>query len=376
MMNMSGEYPIGPARRSVARRVLTGAAMVIGAVTVVALVIGAVLMLRGEGPVSGVEVVALAALAAFGLTACALVAISLSMLRHLERISERATAIDQQTAILAEQTIARTQADTYYGRPAINPEEVRQLLVEIRETLLLPEPERVRRFNQHMEAEFRRRLANVTQFVASRDFHRARQELNELSERFGDDERVKEARSQLEQAAESVRAHDFAQLKARVEDLMGMARWDQAEHVARELAQKYPTAADAAALVTRVVRERQLFEQKHRQRMHEEIQRFVHERRWREAVDAARRFIETFPTGQDTDALRTQLETLEANAEIQLRQDLERRIKQCLHQKQYWDALALSRRIINDYPLSPQANALRGQLPRIEELARRYQPQV
>ena len=72
----------------------------------------------------------------------------------------------------------------------------------------------------------------------------------------------------------------------------------------------------------------------------------------------------------DTDALRVELETLEANAEIQTRQQLEQQIKEHISRQEYWDALAIARRIMADFPFSPQANALRTQIPRLEELAR------
>ena len=64
------------------------------------------------------------------------------------------------------------------------------------------------------------------------------------------------------------------------------------------------------------------------------------------------------------------LTLLTANADIQSRQALEQQLKELVRQHQYWDALALARRIISEHPLSPQASALRGQLPRLEELAR------
>jgi hypothetical protein len=124
------------------------------------------------------------------------------------------------------------------------------------------------------------------------------------------------------------------------------------------------------ALFQYVCRERQVFEQGHRGRMHEEIQQFVTQRRWQEAAQAARQFIATFPAGPDTEALRTQLDTLEANAEIQTRQQLESQLNEHVRRQEFWDALALARRIIADYPFSPQANALRNLLPRLEEKAR------
>ena len=258
----------------------------------------------------------------------------------------------------------------------MEPAQVRDLLAKIHETLLLPEDERLRRFEKMVEREFAQRLAATEQFVHSRDFHRARKELAVLSERFGDDPRIQQARERLEKVAEGTRANDIAQVSKHVEDLMGLAHWEEAQRATLELGEKYPLAPEPAALIERVRRERKLFEQKHHQHMHDEIQQLVHERRWQEALVAARQFIQTFPTGPDTEALRAQIETLEANADIQARQAVERQIKQYVQQQQYWDALALARRMISEYPLSPQANALRGQLPRLEELARRQQPPI
>ena len=159
-----------------------------------------------------------------------------------------------------------------------------------------------------------------------------------------------------------------------VKDVIAQGRWDEAERAVLELARKYPSSSEPGAMLERLGR-------------NEEI------RAAQPPADARRdsavrqpaalaggpwrrpgRFVETFPTGPDTDALKGQLPTLEANAEIQSRQTLERYIKQYIQKQQYWDALALARRILNEYPLSPQANALRGQIARLEELARRQAP--
>ncbi len=125
----------------------------------------------------------------------------------------------------------------------------------------------------------------------------------------------------------------------------------------------------------RIARERKLFEQRHRQRMLEEVQQCVHQRRWREAADGTRRFLEMFPNDIEAPPLREQLTTLDANAEIQNRQQLETQYKELIQQHRYWDALALARRIIGEYPMSPQADALRRQVARVEELARKHEPQ-
>lgn len=357
------------------RYAFVAVAILIGVATVVGLVAAGILIVFPRTWPSGLEVVALAGLLIVGLTSGGLVLAAAIVYRLATRLLSQATAIDQQTAIMAEQSLARTQADTYAHSTAVDPVELRDLLKDIHEALLLPEEERSQRFQKLMQREFADRLAAADQFVDSGDFHRAREELAALVERFGNDSRIQQARERLEKASEAARADSIAQASRRIEDLMGLTHWDEAERTALELAEQYPLANEPATLLERVRRERKMFEQQHRRRMHEEIQQLVHQRRWCEALAATRQFIQTFPTGPDTDALHAQMETLEANADIQTRQMFERHIRRYIQEEQYWDALALARRIISEYPLSPQANVLRAQLPRLEELARKQGPQ-
>ncbi len=347
----------------------------VAAVTCLSLPAVVVLVAR-QGPISGMEILAIAATLAGVLAACGLLIIGMVLYRQTESLVEKMTAIDQQTAILAEQSMARTQAHTYAQSTTVNAVELRTLLEKIHEVLLLPEHERATRFKAMVEREFSRRLATVEHLIATNEFHQAREELLTLAERYGQDPRITEALNRLERAAESSRSSDTTRVMQFVKEVVAQGRWDEAERALTELARKYPTASEPAAMLERLKQERQKFEMLNRQRMHDEIQQFVNQKRWQEAMAATRKFLETFPAGPDTDALKGQLPTLEANAEIQARQTLERYIKQYIQKQQYWDALALARRILNDYPLSPQANALRGQIGRLEELARRQSPQA
>jgi hypothetical protein len=286
---------------------------------------------------------------------------------------DRLGALEQRAAILTERSVAPKRIEP--PQDTLDPIELRNMLLEIRESMLLPPEERQRRFELLVEKELTRGIGMVEAFNRSRDFHRARHELERLAERFGGSERIRIAAQGVERAAELAQAEDLVTVKRLIADRIAVAHWDEAEHLAREIADKYPLAPDPAALLVRVQRERQLYEQRNRIRLHDEIQQLVNHRHWIEAVEATRRFMQEFPSGQDTDALRLQMDTLTANAEIQTRQQLEQQLKERVRQQQYWDALALARRIIGEYPLSPQANVLRNQLPRLEELARKQPPQ-
>lgn len=345
----------------------------VGALTILALL--AVVLVARQGVVTGMEILAIAGLLIGVLTTCGLLIIGVIIYRQLDSLVEKMTAIDQQTAILAEQSMARTQAHTYAQSTTVNPVELRTLLERIYEVLLLPEQERADRYRAMVDREFGRRLAVIDHLISTHEFHQAREELTALSERFGQDRRLAEVADRLEKTANAALTNDVTRVTQFVRDVIAQGRWDEAERTVLELARKYPSATEPNALLERLRQEKKKFELLNRQRMHDEIQQFVNQKRWQEAHTAARKFIETFPAGPDTDALRGQLPTLEANSEIQARQTLERYIKQYIQKQQYWDALALARRILTEYPLSPQANALRGQIARLEELARRQAPQ-
>ncbi|NLU20412.1 MAG: hypothetical protein GXW89_06950 [Phycisphaerae bacterium] len=349
---------------------------VLAALIAAASIAGAVVLLRRQGyQFSAGDITLFGVILLLGVCGIGLALAAIGNRRQLRRLGEQLSSLEQRTAIIAEQSVAKGRAEPPAPVPHIDPAELRAILAEIRDILLLPQEHRLRRYQALVEAEYTRRLAAAERFIASRDFHRARAELTALTQRFEMDDRIRDARNRLEQAADEARAQDIAQAATRIQDLMGLGRWAEAEHLARELADKYPAAGDAAALLERVSRERRLFEQRHRQRMLEEIQQLVHQRRWREAAEGTRRFLEMFPNDIEAPPLREQLKTLDANAEIQTRQQLEAQYKELIQQHRYWDAVGLANRIIAQYPMSPQANALRGQIGRLEELARRYEPQ-
>jgi len=351
-----------------AASVFLALALVVATIGAVGVVTAVMLLRSPETTTVGLEILALAAGIAAGLTACGLLLGLAVVVRRLVHLADQVSQLAQHTAIRAEQAAARANT------PAISESQLDTLinaLGEIQELLLLPEAQRERRFRALAEREIETRLATARAMAACRDFHRARRELALLMDRFGPDERITRAKADIEEATRQAQETDIESARDEIKNLVNLAQWDKAERMARELADKYPDAGEPLRLIEYVCRERQLYEQRHRARLHAQIQKYVHERRWQEAAEAARRFITTFPVGPDTDALRSQLETLEANAEIQTRQQMEEQIKEHIRRQEYWDALAIARRIIADYPFSPQANALRGQLARLEEMARR-----
>ncbi len=340
-------------------------------ITLVGLFAGTVLLRNREQQTLGLGVIALAGLLVIGLSGVSLTLASLALLRRMRSLTRNLSAIDQRTTALAD-TLANNQGDVSNETIAlVDPTESVKLLQDIREILLLPETARNRRFKNLVKKEFHQRLAAADHFISIGEFQQAREELDSLLERFGTNDQIKQTQEKLEQAALVARDAEINKVSAEVEDLMGLDQYDEAQRMVKELAAKYPEADVARDLKEYVEERTKKYLQEHRQRSHEEIQQYVNNRDWIKALESARRFLEIFPTGTDSDVLRAQMETLEANADIQVRQDFERQYKEYMAAQKYWEALTLAKHIISEYPLSPQAEALRGQLSRLEELARK-----
>ncbi|NLX14062.1 MAG: hypothetical protein GXY44_10470 [Phycisphaerales bacterium] len=340
-------------------------------ITLVGLFAGTVLLRDSQQHTLALGVIALAVLLVIGLSGVGLSLAAVAFLRRLRTLTRNLSAIDQRTTTLAD-TIANGQGDVSNETIAlVDPTESVKLLADIREILLLPETARNRRFKSLVTREFRHRLAAADNYISIGEFQSAREELDNLVERFGTNDQIKQTQERIVQAAEAAQEAEINHVSAEIEDLMGLDQYDEAQRMVKELITKYPEAAPARDLHEYVEERTRKYLHEHRQRSHEEIQKNVNNRDWIKALDSARRFLEIFPAGADSDVLRDQMETLETNANIQIRQDFERQFKEYLAAQKYWEALTLAKHIISEFPTSPQAEALRGQLSRVEELARK-----
>lgn len=148
---------------------------------------------------------------------------------------------------------------------------------------------------------------------------------------------------------------------------MGLTSWEQAVRIAEDLVGRHPQSERARALLDRVTRERELHEQQHRARLFNEVQRSVSERQWRRALVAARELMAAYPGTPEAQTIVAQKDTLETNAQIEHRKELETRYKEYCETRRYAEALALARQVISEYPNSPQAQVMRAQIAHLEK---------
>jgi len=150
---------------------------------------------------------------------------------------------------------------------------------------------------------------------------------------------------------------DYAFTRRVVEESIAEGRWDTAEQSVQALFYDHPTSA----------RCRRLWDETRRARLYRHIQARTVDHRWAEAVAAAEEFLERFPNTLEAETLRAQMATLRANAEILKRKQYESKFKEFVSTHHYPEALRIAKHVVSQFPDSPQAHALRDQIPLLEK---------
>jgi tetratricopeptide (TPR) repeat protein len=259
--------------------------------------------------------------------------------------------------------------ETLFSTPLTPWRDIVTLLEDIRDNSLLNGDERQEKKLRFADEEIQNMAARIRALTAEGDYAQARELASATQRRFPNERRVFELIAQVEENRERHESDDVRSCTRQVEDLISVSAWGRARELAEQLRQRHPDSVEARQLLLRLEREHRLFDEEQRRRMNAEVQRFVTRRRWEEALAAARVFVERFPGCEESEALRMEIPTLKTNAEIEARQFLEAKIMDCARHGRYIEAVDLARKVIARFPESPQAEALRGQLERLEELA-------
>ncbi|MBS3734445.1 MAG: hypothetical protein KGY99_05910 [Phycisphaerae bacterium] len=154
----------------------------------------------------------------------------------------------------------------------------------------------------------------------------------------------------------------------RAEAFMSVAAFDKARGIAQDLLDRNDSA-EARQLVERIHREARTFAFEQRRRLYQQADRLAAERRWREASAAARKLLEDYPNSPEADAVAGRMDTLEANARLAEARELRDRLRDMLQRRRYTEAAALAEDVLSRFPDTQIAAELRGQLDRLRELA-------
>lgn len=160
-----------------------------------------------------------------------------------------------------------------------------------------------------------------------------------------------------------------ARARRQAEDLMAVANFGDAEAVARDLVESYPSDEDARRLLEHVHREGRAFAMEQRRRLYDEVDRMAGSHRWRAAAAAARRLLEDYPNSQEADLVAEKMATLEENARMEEARELRDRIRDMLQRRRYAEAVTLAEDVLVRFPDTRMAAELRGQMDRLRQRA-------
>ncbi|HUW84114.1 MAG TPA: hypothetical protein VMZ31_15120 [Phycisphaerae bacterium] len=248
------------------------------------------------------------------------------------------------------------------------------LLEAIQEASLLTEQQRRTRWERLAAQRCQALRRQIDDLLLEGRFVQARQFADELETRWERPEEASTLRERIRTARDESQAADLADARRRIGEFMSVSRWDRAEQVVEELVLKYQDSTELAELRDRVKRERVLAEAEYRRQLQRHIEQAVAGRQWSQATASAEQFLAKYGDSDAARLIREKLPTLRANAEIETRQHAERDIKELIRRHRYGEALERARELIEKYPTSPQAEALRGQIPRLEQRAREQAP--
>jgi len=319
---------------------------------------------------------ALAALIAVGATAAEQTGQStvraLESMESLREAMEHAAAAMAQAAANQPTAAAPPASADSLAAAAKNLETLRQMLAvlqELRQLALLNDQQKQAMLAMQRQRGKMDRLEKVAAFLKDHHWARAADDLDQLSLDFPDDAQVAELRQHLQVGREHDTAKTVSQTRERIEDAMAVSNWDEAFSAAQELADDFPENEDARALLKRVVHEREIFNESTAHRLYDEVKDDIDHRHWRRALAGARKLIEKFPEHRRAVSVRAQMPTIQDNAEIEERQEQEKRIQELVRGQRFIEAIELAEDLLDRFPGSPQADSLEQLLPKLRDLA-------
>ena len=249
-------------------------------------------------------------------------------------------------------------------------DELVVLTREVRDISLLNEEQRALRLQAQGQAVRELLQREVPLLLREHNWIEARNRVQEARERFPSFSEWDALEHNIEEMRAQVEQRDIESAQRQIDDLTLLGAWDRVSEVINELLERHPDSTAAIELAHNVRTQRHSAEAEQRARMMAEAQEAANRREWKSALAIAQGVIQRFPKSPEAQALRMQLPTLQENAEIQTRQQMEAEIRELVKDKRFEEALRIAHQLIEAYPDSPQAGVLREQLPRLEEKSR------
>lgn len=247
--------------------------------------------------------------------------------------------------------------------------ELVHLTREVRDINLLSDDERAARLRNESADLVQQLEQMVPTLLREHNLAEAHQRLQRARERFPGLPVWDQLAGQVEQARQKFETHDVDAATREVDELASLGAWDRALDTVRTLRQRHPNSEKVETLARRVAAARDQATSEERSKLMSQAQEATNRRDWEAALRIVESFIVRFQNSPETLELRQQLPTLRANAEIIRRQRMEGDIKELIRKHQFAEALEIANELVARYPDSPQAVALREQLPRLQQKA-------
>ncbi|MCP4375736.1 MAG: hypothetical protein GY794_06120 [bacterium] len=151
--------------------------------------------------------------------------------------------------------------------------------------------------------------------------------------------------------------------RQRIESLMSVAQFSNAEKLARDLLQTLPNSSEAQALVETVQRESSAFCSEQQSRLFSEFQRYSEARQWIKALDIGEQLIEKYPSSTEAQTLTESMNTVRKNAHFEEARELRDRIRDLIKRKRYPEAVEIAEDLMQRFPNTQVANQLKSLLP-------------
>jgi hypothetical protein len=293
-----------------------------------------------------------------------------SLAKKLEEVSDRVAKLRPQgpggaIAPAAPQQALPTDSPVVIGAL----ENILRQLEDVRALASLTDDQRRDRHLVVAEELKLRRQREAVEAIDARAWSRADKLLAALEREYPHDGQIAHLRMQFSYSRQEIEARTIAKIAETIEEYMSVSSWDQAYSTARRLSDDFPANTVAGDLLQRVIAGRDLHQDSSAQGLFREIRRHVEQRAWRSALTLATRMLESYPDHRRTEQIRQQFQTIQDNAEIEERQEMEVRIQELVHDGRFDEATALGEELMRRFPASPQAESLEELLPRIRDLA-------
>ncbi|MFQ5806505.1 MAG: hypothetical protein ACE5I3_08650 [Phycisphaerae bacterium] len=270
--------------------------------------------------------------------------------------------------------VGAVETDTRLGNADVL-DEIVVLMREVRDISLLNEEQRSLRLQAQGNAALKLLQREVPVLLREHNWIEARNRVEEARERFPTFSEWDALEKQIEQMRAQVEAHDLEAAERQIDDLTSLGAWDRVAEVVHELLERHPDSVKANEMAQQLRAQRNQAEAEQRARLMAQAQEASNNREWKAALAAATSLIQRFPKSPEAQALRLQLPTLRENTEIQIRQRMEAEIRAMIKEHRFDEALRITHELLQQYPESPQAAVLREQLPRLEEKVAAMEPQ-